>query len=72
VTLKRNLSIAVAIGSIVIGGLVLSTLIGRPARLVDLLGLFASGFGAGASLVAGLRQARPSAASVVDTATAEQ
>lgn len=57
-TLKQRLAIIGAVVSLATASLVLPGLVGKPARLVDLVTLFASGVAAGASLVAVARSRR--------------
>ena len=53
--LKQRIAIAGAVLSILAAVLATISLVGSEARLVDLITLFATGFGAGASIVVVLR-----------------
>lgn len=61
---KFRIALIGAAVSLLAAGLILPNLVDKPARLVDLITLFASGVGAGATFVAALCQSRkPRAAS---------
>ena len=57
---KQKLAIAISLISALTAASVAFTLVGHEARLVDLIGLFAAGFGAGAAFVAAVRQGKKS------------
>ena len=66
---KQKLALLVAALATIGSGLAASTIVGREVRAVDLIALFAGGFGAGASVVAAFvairsARSRPSADSV--------
>jgi len=53
---KKRIAIAVAVVGSIASLLAITTLVGHPARLVDLLGIFGSALGAGAALVVAVRR----------------
>ena len=53
---RKKLAIATAIAGALVSFYAISSLVGRPARLVDLVGLFGSAFAAGAGLVVAVRR----------------
>ncbi|MEO8161151.1 MAG: hypothetical protein ABI588_07010 [Arenimonas sp.] len=55
---KRKLAIGGAALGAIAAALVINSLVGHPARLVDLVGLFAAAFGSGAALVLAVRGPR--------------
>ena len=55
-TPHRKLAIAGALLGTVVSLVAIQALVGRPARLVELIGLFAAAFTAGASVVAAIRR----------------
>jgi hypothetical protein len=57
-TLKRRLALAAALLAVLVAVISSVSLVGREARLVDVIVLFFSGFGGGASIVASIRPAR--------------
>lgn len=57
-TLKRKLALIATIISVAVAAVTSLSLVGREARLVDVVILFFSGFGGGASLLATIRRAR--------------
>lgn len=56
--LKQKLAIGGAVVGTLLSALAINALVGHPARLVDLVGLFAAAFGAGAALVVAIRGVR--------------
>jgi hypothetical protein len=59
---KRKAAVVAAALTTLASALAITTIVGREVRLVELIGLFAGGFGAGASVVAAvvaIRQAGP-------------
>lgn len=57
-TLNRKLALIATIISVIIAAVTSLSLVGREARLVDVVILFFSGFGGGASLLATIRGKR--------------
>lgn len=56
VPLKKRLGVAAAVVGTLASFIAVESLVGHPARLVDLVGLFASAFAAGAGLVLAVRR----------------
>ena len=54
---RQKIAIAGTVLSIVAAAFSAASLVGKEARLVDVIALFAAGFGGGASLVVALRPA---------------
>jgi len=57
-TRKRKLAIFGAVLGTSASILAVDTIVGQPARLVDLVGLFGTAFGSGAAFVLALRSSR--------------
>ena len=55
-TTRKKLALVAAIAGALVSLYAISSLVGRPARLVDLVGLFASACAAGAGLVVAIRR----------------
>ena len=73
-TSKHKLAVLAAVIAAITSAFAGSTVIGRKARLVDMVTLFAGGFGAGASLTAALikgRSDRPTDAEFMDRPAAD-
>jgi len=52
---RKKLAIVAAVVGTVVSFVAIGSLIGHPARLVDLIGLFATAFAAGAGLVVAIQ-----------------
>ncbi len=57
---KQKLTLVAAALATIASGLAVTTMVGREVRLVELIAIFAGGFGAGASLTAAIMASRSS------------
>jgi hypothetical protein len=58
ITVRRKLAIFGAVLGAVTSMLAVDSIVGQPARLVDLVGLFGAAFGSGAAFVLAIRSNR--------------